>query len=200
MDSVTGSESEHPVDPPTMDRTYFLMRAAALVVGALYAYITPAQQVSDDVLIAFAAFAAYGTVFYVAGYRAMAGEYNRIFYAALGAADLIFVVWLMHLTGAQDSPFFRALYLWVAMPAFYFGLRTGSLASAVAFCTYAWFFPPADDNLWTFFVKSGGILLHGPLIGYLVERDRRHILALQQANAALQQTLDRLRSAGSQAS
>jgi len=195
---VDESDSQHPVDPPTMDRIYFLMRAAALVVGVLYAYITPTGQVADDVLIAFGVFLAYGTFFYVAFYRVVGGEYNRTFYAALGAADLIFVVWLMHLTGAQDSPFFRALYLWAAMPAFYFGLRMGTIASAVAFCTYAWFFPPGDADLWAFGVKSGGLLLHGPLIGYLVDRDRRHIVALQRANAALEQTLERLRRAGSQ--
>jgi hypothetical protein len=156
-----------------IDYAYAALRTGALLVGVAYAYLEPGGvAVRTEVLLAFGAFAAYGMIAYVLGFKTLTSEHNHGFYAALGAADLIFVIYLMHLTGGLQSPFYRALYLWVAMPAFRFGLRTGTLASAVAFAVFIWFFTTGTPSLWDVIVKAGGVLLHGPLIGYLVERGR----------------------------
>ncbi len=157
-----------------IDYVYAALRTAALAFGVAYAYLDQGGGVGvrTDMLVAFGVFAAYGMLAYVAGFSALTSGHNHGFYAALGAADLLFVVYLMHLTGGVQSPFYRALYLWVAMPAFRFGLRTGSLASAVAFAVFSWFFFTGTLPVWEVGVKAGGLLLHGPLIGYLVDRER----------------------------
>ena len=159
-----------------IDYAYAALRTAALVVGVSYAYLAvadaqaPVQAAArTDVLLAFGAFAAYGMVVYVLGFGLLTSGRNHGFYAALGALDLGFVIYLMHLTGGDHSPFYRALYLWVAMPAFRFGLRTGTLASAVAFCVFCLFFLTGPVDAWDALVKCGGLLLHGPVIGYLAD-------------------------------
>ncbi|HEX7479613.1 MAG TPA: hypothetical protein VF331_17540 [Polyangiales bacterium] len=156
-----------------IDYAYAALRTGALIVGVAYGYFgCVGATARTDVLLAFGAFAAYGMVAYVAGFRALSSGHNHGFYAGLGAADLVFVIYLMHLTGGEASPFYRALYLWVAMPAFRFGSRTGTLASALAFAVFVWFFTTGTWAAWDVLVKGGGLLLHGPVIGYLVERDR----------------------------
>jgi hypothetical protein len=170
-----------------IDHVYAGLRGIALLAGVAYAYLASATAaVRDDVLIAFAVFAAYGTVIYTAGWGWLRSEPRRHrFYALLGAADLAFVVVLMLLTGGDQSPFYRALYLWVAMPAFFAGLRVGTLASVVAFLVFVWFFDPDVLNAWDFLVRAGGLLLHGPVIGYLVDRDRQLLRSLREARREL---------------
>ncbi|MFI5308097.1 MAG: hypothetical protein ACHQ53_12130 [Polyangiales bacterium] len=176
-----------------IDRAYATLRLGALLVGAGYPYLARAGSgMRDSVLIAFAVFAVYGAVFYTAGLGWLRdASHKRRFYAALGAADLAFVIVLMNMTGGQASPFYRALYLWVAMPAFYFGFRTGTVASAVAFLAFTALFDVSDHNPWEVLVRAGGLLLHGPGIGYLVDRDREHRAQVR----ALQARVDQLEHA-----
>jgi len=172
-----------------IDRAYAALRLGALFVGTLYPYLARAGSgVRDSVLIAFAVFAVYGALFYTAGLPWLRHPtLRRRFYAALGAADLAFVIVLMNMTGGQASPFYRALYLWVAMPAFYFGFRTGTIASAVAFLAFIALFDVSDRNPWEVLVRAGGLLLHGPGIGYLVDRDREHRARLRELQARVAQ-------------
>ena len=172
-----------------IDHVYAALRAGALLVGVAYIFLAkPGGGARDDVPIAFAAFATYGAVLYAAGLSWLRDPARKgRFYAVLGGFDLLFVIVLMHLTGGETSPFYRALYLWVAMPAFYFGLRAGTIASAVAFLVFVGIFDTNTHNAWDFLVRAGGLLLHGPVIGYLVARDHdrdRHIALLE---AQLQQ-------------
>lgn len=164
-----------------IDFLYGALRGAALFAGLVYAYLAPGVQGKEPVL-AFAVFAGYGAAFYALGYRALVTGHKPQFYAVLGAADLVFTIVLMHMTGGEQSPFYRALYLWVAMPAFYFGMRTGTLASGVAFAVYLWFFSAQKPvPIFNLLVTAFGLLLHGPVIGFLVDRDR----ALQRELASL---------------
>ncbi len=167
-----------------IDHVYTALRTGALLVGVAYAYLGTGQGAPrDSVLTGFGVFAAYGMLAYVLGFRMLASGRQHLFYGLLGAADLAFVLYLMHLTGGVHSPFYRALYLWVAMPAFRYGLRTGTLASAVAFVAFVWFFASSEHDPWTLLVTSGGMLLHGPMIGYLIDRDRALVRRLRQAEA-----------------
>jgi len=172
-----------------MDQVYAAARIFALLSGVGYAYLARVGAgVSDSVLLAFGIFALYGALFYTLGLRLLRDALHKHrFYAALGALDLAFVIALMNLTGGAASPFYRALYLWVAMPAFYFGFRTGTVASAVAFVAFAAFFDLSDHNPWEALVRGGGLLLHGPGIGYLVERDRGHRDRLRELQARVEQ-------------
>ncbi|MGD8862624.1 MAG: hypothetical protein PVI30_21620 [Myxococcales bacterium] len=173
-----------------IDQVYVVLRGGALVVGVAYAYMAKAgAAVRDDVLLAFAVFAAYGALLYTAGLPWLRDRRRKHrFYATLGAFDLLFVIALMYLTGGADSPFYRGLYLWVAMPAFYFGLRTGTIASAVAFVVFVALFDSNDRNAWDFLIQAGGLLLHGPIIGWLVERNREREARLEELEARLAET------------
>ena len=157
-----------------LDQVYAALRGGALLVGVAYIFLVkPEAETGNDVPIAFAVFAAYGAILYAAGLSWVKDPQGKgRFYTLLGACDLAFVVVLIHLTGGEASPFYRALYLWVAMPAFYFGFRTGTLASAAAFIVFMAIYDGDTHNAWDFLVKAGGLLLHGPVIGFLIERDR----------------------------
>jgi hypothetical protein len=170
-----------------VDQVYAALRGGALLIGVAYAYLAKAgAPVRDDVLVAFAVFAAYGALLYTAGLPWLRDPRRKYrFYAALGACDLIFLIALMYLTGGAHSPFYRGLYLWVAMPAFYFGLRTGTVASAVAFVVFVALFDANDRNAWDFLIRAGGLLLHGPVIGWLVERNREREARLEELEARL---------------
>jgi len=174
-----------------IDWVYAALRGTALVVGVTYAYLMRGDR-HDDVLLAFGVFAIYGSVAYTILSRELFDPSRRPrFYATLGGADLVFVLILMHLTGGEASPFYRALYLWVAMPAFYFGMRMGTIASAVAFVALVVLFDVSNQSPWEFLVKAGALLLHGPLIGFLVDRDRENARRVRELEAALQGRPDR---------
>jgi len=85
-------------------------------------------------------------------------------------------------TGGADSPFSRALYLWVAMLAFFFGLKGGVLASLAAFETLP------DDTL---VLPSHGLPFRG--IRARVEALRDH------HRARLAELVDALAAAGGSA-
>jgi len=174
-----------------IDWVYAALRGSALVIGVTYAYLARGER-HDDVLLAFGVFAIYGSLVYSLLFRELLDPSRRArFYAALGGADLVFVLLLMQLTGGEASPFYRALYLWVAMPAFYFGMRTGTLASAVAFVALVVLFDVSTQSPWEFLVKAGALLLHGPLIGFLVDRDRENVRRVRELEAALQSKPER---------
>lgn len=177
-----------PSTPPRVERidvVYAALRIGALLAGLAYPYLSrvPAGA-SDDVMRAFGAFAAYGVIVYAALAVWLLDPTRRgRFYAVLGGLDLLLVLVLMNLTGGHASPFYRALYLWVAMPAFYFGFRTGTIASAVAFVALVALFDIRGESAWDVLVKAVGLLLHGPVIGFLVDRDRTHLRELSALRA-----------------
>jgi hypothetical protein len=186
MSPATTSPSWSPID-----RVYAGLRLAALLVGLAYPYLAHVSVgVRHDVVAAFGVFALYGLVLYAIGFRWLrSAERKARFYAMVAVADLVFVLVLMNLTGGAASPFYRALYLWVAMPALYFGLRTGTVTSAIALVVFGWLFDFNKTDLWDVLVRAGGLMLHGPMIGYLIDRDRAQQRRVQELQARVD-TLD----------
>jgi signal transduction histidine kinase len=139
------------------------------------------------VLIAFAVFCGYGILLYAAGWRLLRTPAKGTFYLIAAALDFVFVVSLILLTGVGESPFYRALYLWVALLAFYFGRWAGIVGSALAVAVFLLFYSRSalDESGWLLAVQAGGMLLHGPLIGYLVDRERKRVDALGRARDRL---------------
>lgn len=166
-----------------------------LLAGLAYACLSvgpgPAR---IAILVAFAAFAAYSGLLYLAGWKLLSSELKGRFYVVTAILDLGFVAVLLHLTGGGQSPFYRALFLWVAMLAFYFGRKAGMLASVAALTVFIAFHVPGrfSGDPWVLAAQAGGVLLHGPLIGYLVDRERRRTDALREANGQLADTHRRL--------
>ena len=190
-EAITESAADLPPakDPHAtgLDRVYAALRVAAMLAGVSYAYVSPLDATArQELVIIFGVFAGYSLLFYVGGWTLFQTHVKGRFYTTMATADLIFLVVLMHMTGGVASPFFRGLYVWVAMMAFYFGQRGGNVSSGVAFAIFILLFATSASDPWDLAVRSGGLLLHGPLIGYLVDRERRREAALHAAERRLE--------------
>ncbi len=177
------------------DGVYAGLRAVALAAGATFAlFPSQAPALRPVVLSAFSVFIGYSVLLYVAGWRLLARPNKQVFYLVAAGLDLVFVAVLMHLTGGADSPFYRALYVWVAMLAFFFGRRGGNFSSGIALTVFLLFQMmkgmPADAGL--FLVHGGGILIHGPIIGALTDRERERAEELRRARDGLEEANRRL--------
>ncbi len=166
------------------DRIYALLRAVALLSGVAFAFVsaTPGP-LRTAVIAAHSAFLGYSVLAYSIGWPIVRLSDKTLFYLVLAAFDLVFCIILMALTGGAASPFFRALYVWVAMFAFYFGRSGGIRASSIALVVYCSFHLVDDfrGDAWVLAVQGGGMLMHGPLIGLLTDRERRRAQELREA-------------------
>ncbi len=179
-----------------LDRIYAGLRGLSLLAGLGFASssLAPGPE-RTFVLASLAVFTAYSAAAYAVAFRMLGQERGRTpFYATLAVLDLALVAALMHGTGGATSPMYRALYVWVAMIAFFFGYRGGALASLAALSVFVGFH--ARDrvlgDVWVFLVQAGGVLMHGPLIGKLVDRQRARAEALRVANEGLREAGVRL--------
>ncbi len=164
------------------DRAYAGLRAAALGAGLAYAALSPGAE-RAAVARAMAVFVLYTALLYALLFRPLMRRSREAFYFTAAAVDLAFAAELIAMTGGAASPFLRALYLWVAMLAFSFGLKAGTAASAAALCVFVGFHAAARGvtDWFSAGAGAGGVLMHGPLIGYLTDRERQRSEALREA-------------------
>jgi signal transduction histidine kinase len=80
------------------------------------------------------------------------------------------------------------------MLAFFFGLRAGIAGSAIAFVSILAFQAIAGfvGDLWLLMVQAGGVLMHGPLIGFLTDRERARAEELKRAHDRIAEANQRL--------
>ncbi len=178
----------------TRDRTLAGLRGVALLAGVAWALLSPsAGGMRAVTLEAFAVFGSYSLVIYLGFFR-LIRRAPGTFYGLAAAADLVFTLALIALTGGAASHFVRALYVWVAMLAFLFGLKLGTVGSLVAFASFLAFYARAGfaGDLWLLIVQAGGVLMHGPLIGFLTDRERARAEQLQRAGDRLAEANQRL--------
>jgi signal transduction histidine kinase len=184
------SQRDVAVGLEPIDRVYAWLRLVALAATLGFALISlgPGAE-RRAVLGALGGFVAYSLLLYLGGWRVLRSSAKARFYIAVAAFDLGFVAVLMALTGGAQSPFYRAFFLWVAMLAFYLGRRGGSAASLAALAVFL-AFHVADrfaGDAWLLAAQAGGIVVHGPLIGYLRDRERERAEALRDAGERLAQ-------------
>ena len=163
------------------------LRVAIVVCGLLYAAVQPAGPHHDVLLQAFLGCGLYSVLLYALAFRPLIKRSWRTFYLLAGALDLAFLVLLVHQSGGIGSPFVRALNLWVALLAFLFGLTIGSFGSALALAALLFFDAQAGwpgDRLGVL-IQAGGLFLHGPLVGYLSDRERSRVRMLSKAHGEL---------------
>ena len=143
---------------------------------------------TSGVLNAVFVFMAYSILLYLLCWRPLVRRDKRLFYFVAAVLDFIFAMYLIYITGGAESPFFRALYLWVAMLAFFFGVRGGGVASIVAVLALVFFDEELGGGLglWEYLAKVGGILMHGPLIGSLVDANMRRAAAIEEARVEIE--------------
>lgn len=165
------------------DRVNAGLRAMALGAGLLYGWLQPRGAPREAVLAAMAVFAAYSALLYGLLRRPLVRRSREAFYFTVAALDLALTAALIGVTGGGASPFLRALYLWVALLAFSFGLRVGAAASALALGVFVvvQVREPGVHDWFSLVAQAGGVLMHGPLIGYFADRERRNSGALREA-------------------
>lgn len=158
------------------DRIYAALRIVALASGLAFAFLSvgpgPAR---SAVLLAYGVFLLYTALAYGIGWPLLCLSDKTNFYLPVAALDLVFCIALITLTGGAASPFYWALYVWVAMFAFYFG-RSGGLRASVLALTVFCGIHLVDGfrgDPWVLLMQGGGMLMHGPLIGVLTDRERR---------------------------
>jgi len=177
------------------DRIYAILRIVALACGLAFAFLSVGPgPLRSAVLLAHGAFLLYTVLAYAIGWPLVRLSDKTIFYLSVAALDLVFCIALIALTGGAASPFYRALYVWVAMFAFYFG-RIGGMRASVLALTVFFGFHLVDDfrgDPWVLLVQGGGMLMHGPLIGLLTDRERRRAQDLREARDRLAEINTRL--------
>ncbi|HEY3448356.1 MAG TPA: ATP-binding protein [Myxococcales bacterium] len=189
MEAVYDSDSPQVPRDPAMA----VLRVAIVVFGVVWAFLQPSAQ-RMVLLHAFGGYAVYSALLYALAYRPLIKGSGRKFYLVAGVLDLAFAVLLIQQTGGIGSPFVRALNLWVALLAFLFGLTIGSVGSVVALAVLFAFDLQAGlpgDPL-AVIIRSGGLLLHGPLVGYLSDRERARIRTISKTRDDLAEANRRL--------
>ena len=186
MPEAPGSQDERM---DRMDRVNAGLRLLAALATLSYPLLdaTDNLQYGEQVLVAVLVFIGYSAVLYAVVWRSLVARSKKSnFYVIAAITDLVFAAYIIWLTGGAESPFFRALYLWVAMLAFLFGMRGGGIASVIAMVILATFLVQSEQPLkaWESLVKLGGLFMHGPLIGGLVDINRRRARAFERANRA----------------
>jgi signal transduction histidine kinase len=177
------------------DRIYAILRIVALACGLAFAFLSVGPgPLRSAVLLAHGAFLLYTALAYAIGWPLVRLSDKTIFYLSVAALDLVFCIALIALTGGAASPFYRALYVWVAMFAFYFGRYGGMRASVLALTIFCGFHLVDDfrGDPWVLLVQGGGMLMHGPLIGLLTDRERRRAQDLREARDRLAEINTRL--------
>lgn len=171
------------------------LRAAILAGGLAYAWLQPDADRRSLLLEAFGIYVVYGVGLYTFGAGALRRGKAKAFYLVAGMFDLAFAALVIEITGGSASPLFRALYLWVALLAFLFGLRVGLAGSLLAFAVLLGFDfrgGGMPDEILPVLLQAGGILMHGPLVGHLADRERGRVAALRQARDELAEANRRL--------
>ncbi|MFZ4736525.1 MAG: sensor histidine kinase [Bradymonadia bacterium] len=177
------------------DRIYAVLRVVALVATVSYALVSlPAGEMRVHVLLASGGFVAYSAVAYMLGWPLVRLYDKTRFYQSVAGLDLAFCVLLLVLTGGATSPFYRALYVWIAMFAFYFGRVAGLRASLAALAIFLglYLYDGVLPDPWVFMVQAGGMVMHGPLIGALADRERKRSTDLRLARDRLDEANRRL--------
>lgn len=177
------------LEPVGHDVFYSGLRFLALGVAGTYAAALPGTSPhSGSLLVALLVFAAYSTALAWWGRGEHPPRQVRTLYLFAAALDLIFVTLLLDLTGGAESPFYRALYVWVAMVGFRFGLLGGGAAAVVSLLLYLGFQSRHGGVIdpWLVAVQAGGLLLHGPLVGFVSARARQRIISLELARQDLE--------------
>ncbi len=171
--------------PESPDRIYTGLRGAMLAAGTAYALLGVDGGDHRLVLAALSVFVAYSAVLHALARRHPSRR--ALLYAVTGALDLGLIASIMAATGGAESPFGRALYVWVSTLAFVFGRRAGLGASLSALAVSGAFQATSGASVarWPLAAQAVGMLLHGPLIGLLTDRERARTRALRSAHEQL---------------
>lgn len=182
------AEKYWPAELDVVDRYFLILRALSILGG--YAWLVFASLAPEPRLFLsrlLASYTLYSGLLYVGIFRWPRNV--RWFYLAALAIDMVFVFSAIHYVGQLRGSIYTALYLLVAIPAFYFGLPVGLAAAATAGIGYAGLyvlggglqiFPPPDLAL-----RIGFLFLIAGSLGLLAERERRYHGKIEGLNREL---------------
>jgi len=164
-----------------------LLLARVLVIAASFVWLVlaPPGVASPSLLAAvLATFAVYGLALLASAWRRpdAVARWN----VPVLAADVLFALAVIHLSGGMRSVFFLALYVIAAFQAYYYGLRQGVVVAIVLTGLYVLVVWATLDatRVADLVLRSGFLLLTGlglGIVGRLQADERRETTALTEA-------------------
>jgi signal transduction histidine kinase len=174
-----------------LDEWFLGLRAAVFLAGVVW-WALARDGVDAPPLSLLGAFLGFSVLLYAAN-AIRPGHIDRCYRVAL-VFDLVFVFFLVRITGGFASDLHLAFILLVALHAFYFGLPTGLVTAGVAAGLYAlagaW--PPPMPG---FALRVAFLALVGLCMGVVGEQARRRQSALERQQEQLMRS-DRLATVG----
>ncbi|MFQ5552184.1 MAG: sensor histidine kinase [Thermoplasmata archaeon] len=182
------AERSWPAGLDAIDLYFLGLRVLSILGG--YAWLVAAPLDPEARLFAsrlLLGYTLYSGLLYVGIFRWP--KVVRWFYLSALAIDMVFVFTAVHYVGQLRGSIYTALYLLVAIPAFYFGLTVGLAAAAAATGLYIvlylylggpGIFPPSDLAL-----RLAFLFLIAASLGLLAERERQYQRKIEKLNRDL---------------
>lgn len=166
-----------PARLDVIDRYFFGLRILSILGG--YAWLAAAPLTPEARLFMtrlLLGYILYSGLLYVGIFRWP--QVVRWFYLSALVIDMVFVFTAVHYVGQLRGSIYTALYLLVAIPAFYFGLAVGLAAATGAAIVYAGLYVfgggPQIFPLSDLALRLGFLFLIAGSLGLLAEREHRY--------------------------
>jgi signal transduction histidine kinase len=169
-----------------VDRLFALLRILTFLGGYLWVFISPLSKTEQLYLFYnFSFFFLYSIILYWFIFH-KPDSVRQIYRIAL-YLDLIFLFWLIRLTGGFNSEFYLAFLLLVALHSFYFGMETGFRVIILSTAIYlaAGNFLITSENLVTLGLRVSFFFLVGLSMGLLSRKENMDKLRIQNLNKEL---------------
>ena len=108
----------------SVDRWFAFLRLLVILGGVTWVFVAPLEPYARvRLLYNFLFFCIYTVILYIFIFKYP--RHLRTLYLVALLLDLVFLYWLLRLTGGFHSDFYLGFFLLIALHSFYFGLRIG---------------------------------------------------------------------------
>jgi signal transduction histidine kinase len=177
----------------SVDQLFAILRVVTIVGGVSWVLLTPLPQSAQTALMrTFGFFCVYSIILYLLIFLT-SFQIKTVYYIAL-LLDLVFLYWLVRLTGGIQSEFELAFLLLIALHAFYFGLSVGIAVAATSSFVYllSGDFYIHSSEWTTIALRLGFFFLCSVTLGLLSRKERIDRERIQHLNKDLVQEKKKL--------
>jgi signal transduction histidine kinase len=177
----------------SVDQLFAILRVVTIIGGVSWVLLTPLPQSAQTALmLTFGFFCVYSIILYLLIFLTSL-QIKTVYYIAL-LLDLVFLYWLVRLTGGIQSDFELAFLLLIALHAFYFGLSVGIAVAATSSFVYLLTgdFHIHSSEWTTIALRLGFFFLGSVTLGLLSRKERIDRERIQHLNKDLMQEKKKL--------
>ena len=177
----------------SVDRMFALLRILAFIGGIFWVFLSKMPAANQhELFLNFGFFLIYSLLLYLFIYlypKRIRYLYNLVLYL-----DLIFVFWLVRLTGGYSSDFYLAFLLLVALHSFYFGLSFGFRVQLLSIFIYlaAGNFAVSSENYVLLGLRIVFFILVGVSMGLLSRKEGIDKKSIEKLNEELEKRRNEL--------